>query len=81
MNNYQLNQKEAIRTQDVEPFAILFFFMGALDIYSSLKRKIRERQEKYEDRLRSNEERTIISYAKVALLALIVAGVIEISLF
>lgn len=81
MNNDQLSPKQAIGTQDLDPGAILFFFLGTLDIYSSLKRKIRERQEKYEDRLRPNQDITLASYAKVAFLALIVAGIMEISIF
>jgi hypothetical protein len=78
MNYDQLTQKEAIKSHDIDPLAILFFFLGALDIYCSLKRKIRERQEKYEDRLRNNQLISLDSYGKVALFALIVAAIIEI---
>jgi hypothetical protein len=81
MNNYQLSQKQALRSQDLDPLAILFFFLGALDIYSSLNRKFREREEEHENRLRRNKGITLGGYGKVALLALIIAGILEISIF
>ena len=79
MNNNQLSHKQTIRIQELEPLAIFFFFLGGLDIYSSFQRKIRERQEKDEDRLRPNQSITLASYTSLALLALIVAGILEIS--
>jgi hypothetical protein len=81
MNNYQSSQKQALRSQDISPLAILFFFMGALDIYSSLNRKFREQQEEYKDRSRRMKSITLGSYGRVALLALIITGILEISLF
>jgi hypothetical protein len=81
MNNYQLSPKETIGTQDIDPLAILFFFLGALDIYSSVNRKLRQRQEKYEERLKSKKGITLASYGKVALLALLITGIMEVSLF
>ncbi len=80
MNNNQYTHKEAIRIQELDLLAIFFFFLGGLDIYSSFQRKIRERQEKYEDRLRPNQGITLARYASLALLALIAAGILEISL-
>lgn len=80
MNNYQSIQKQALRSQDISPLAVLFFFLGALDIYSSLNREFRQRQEEY-DRLRRRKSITLGSYGKVALLALIITGILEISLF
>lgn len=80
MNNYQSIQKQALRSQDISPLAVLFFFLGALDIYSSLNRKFRQRQEEH-DRSRRRKSITLGSYGKVALLALIITGILEISLF
>ena len=80
MNNYQLSPKQALRSQDLEPLAILFFFLGALDIYSFFHRKFRQRQEE-QDRLKRKKGITLASYRKLALLALIIAGILEISLF
>jgi hypothetical protein len=80
MNNYQSTQKQALRSQDISPLAVLFFFLGALDIYSSLNRKFRQRQEEH-DRSRRRKSITLGSYGKVALLALIITGILEISLF
>ena len=82
MNDDRLSQKEVTRrTQDIDPLAIFFFFLGALHIYSSLRRKARERQEQDREGSSIIEKITISSYAQVALLALIVAGMIEIYLF
>ena len=80
MNNYQLSPKQALRSQDLEPLAILFFFLDALDIYSFFHRKFRQRQEE-QDRLKRKKGITLASYGKVALLALMIAGILEISLF
>lgn len=80
MNDYQSTQKQALRSQDISPLAVLFFFLGALDIYSSLNRKFRQRQEEH-DRSRRRNSITLGSYGKVALLALIITGILEISLF
>ena len=81
MNNYQLSPKQALRSQDLEPLAILFFFLGALDIYSFFNQKFRQKQQEAQDRLRRKKGITLASYGKVALLALIIAGILEISLF
>ena len=81
MNNDQLTQKEVIGTQDIDPLAIFFFFMGALHIYSSLRRKARERQEQDRESLSITRGISLVSYGKVALLALVAAGMIEIYLF
>ena len=80
MNNYQLSQKQVLRSEDLEPLAILFFFLGALDIYSFFNRKFRQRQED-QNRLRRKKSLTLSSYGKVALSALIIAVIMEISLF
>jgi hypothetical protein len=80
MNNYQSIEKQALRSEDISPLAILFFFLGALDIYTSLSRKFRQRQEEH-DRSRRRKSITLGSYGKVALLALIITGILEISLF
>jgi hypothetical protein len=82
MNNYpltQITQKEAISNQDIDPLAILFFFLGALHIYSYLKRKLRQRQQEVQERLRRKKKITLTNYAQVALLALIITGILEIS--
>ncbi len=81
MNNDQLIQKQALRSQDLEPIAILFFFLGAIDIYSALKQKLRQSQEDAQDRLRRKKGLNLANYAQVALLALIVTGILEISVF
>ena len=81
MNNSQLCQKQALRSQDIEPLAILFFFLGALDIYSFFHQKFRQRQQEAQNRLRRKKTITLASYGKVTLLALIIAGIVEISLF
>ena len=80
-NDYQLSQKQGFRSQDLEPLAILFFFLGALDIYSFFKQKFRQKQQEDQDRLRSKKSITLANYGKVALLAFIIAGILEISLF
>jgi hypothetical protein len=81
MHNYPLNQKPALRSQDLEPLAILFFFLGAIDIYTAFKQKFRRSQEKAQDRLRRNQGLTLANYGQVALLALIITGILEISVF
>ena len=81
MNNYQLSQKGVLKSQDIDPLAIFFFFLGALHIYSALKSRARERQEEYENRYRSKNLITIGSYGRLALFALTLATIIEISLF
>ena len=81
MNNYQFSQKEAIKGQYIDPLAIFFFFLGALHVYSALKRKSRQRQEEYENRFRWKSITTFSNYGSVALFALIVAVMMEIYLF
>ncbi len=81
MNNDQLTHNKVIRTQDIDPLAIFFFFLGALHIYSSLRRKVRERQEQDRESLYMTREISLVSYGRVALLALVAASMIEIYLF
>ena len=81
MPNYPLNQKPVLRSEDLEPLAIFFFFLGAIDIYTALKQKFRQSQEKTQDRLRRNQGLTWASYGQVTLLVLIITGIVEITLF
>lgn len=81
MNNVQLSQKEVTRTHALDSLAILFFFLGALHLYSFLKRKARRRQEEDGEGLILTKGITLASDERVALLALIVAGMLEIYLF
>jgi hypothetical protein len=74
MNNYRLSQEEATKNQDIDPLAILFFFLGALHIYSFFKRKNREN-------LTINKRMTLNSYLKIAFLASILAAIIELNFF
>ena len=81
MNNEQLISKQALRSEDIEPLGILFFFLGALDIYCFFQQKFRQKQQEAQDRLRRKMSITRAGYGKVVLLALIIAGILEISLF
>jgi len=81
MNNYQFNQPNQAnyhQNREIDPLAMLFFFLGALHIYSFLRRKSLQETE-------TNQQTSITWFrinhlgklSQLALLALSIAGAIE----
>ena len=85
MNNIQLNQtnnkasNNISKSREIDPLAMLFFFLGALHIYTYLRRTNLQAMEKtrQENSLSWVKINQMGSLSTLALLGLIIAGAIE----